>query len=457
MRLARHVIPGLTVLAVVLGAAACGPSRGDRGDDTAGDDTGDDAPPPDAYQGQYGSVSGRVWFPNQGPGQVPSGEEIPVFGAVVYVSTTRPAPIPQEVYCERCVDAPPNAVASMHDGSFQLNNILPGTYWFVIQKGQWRLERELTIGEGQLLLTDAETTLPSSHDPANGAWMPKMAIVIGTHDYIQDVLGKVGIGNYNANTHQFIDGGGEITVFQGAQSVRDLMNDIDLLRQFHIIFFPCNTGIDDFGIPELNDQTALANLRRYVNEGGKLYVTDWSGEMMDRPFPPQITLGGGVDSAGTYDPQPPFTGTLTSPGSANGSPYTSNDAEAVDQDLGSWLGLQFGPTPNDPTPTMYNPTNFQVTGNYNWISALASVQTGMDPEGLPVYDDPKAWVIGSGPSTGGQKQPLLVTFEPTGCGRVMFSTFQTATTRHAGIYPQERILLYLIAEIGVCSDTPIVD
>jgi hypothetical protein len=64
--------------------------------------------------------------------------------------------------------------------------------------------------------------------------------------------------------------------------------------------------------------------------------------------------------------------------------------------------------------------------------------------------------VGSGPNTGGVKQPLTVTFQPTGCGRVMFSTYQTANGHHPGLYPQERILLYLIMEIAVCSDNPVV-
>ena len=52
---------------------------------------------------------------------------------------------------------------------------------------------------------------------------------------------------------------------------------------------------------------------------------------------------------------------------------------------------------------------------------------------------------------------MTVTFEPTGCGRVMYSTYHTTAGRHAGLYPQERILLYLIMEIALCSDHPIVN
>ena len=442
MRLLR-----ILTLGVVL--AACGPSV--SSDDTGGDDTGDGGAP-DAYQGPTGRLTGTVWMPMHSPSLAPS-DPIPVYGAVVYVTNVRPDPIPDAVYCERCVDAPASAVYTAHDGTFSLNPI-PGDYWLVIQKGQWRLEQQITVGESEIQLADTQTTLPHDHDPASGAYIPKVGIVLGTNDNIEDVLGKVGFDSMNGN--DFVDVPGmEVEVFTSASQ---LIGNLDTLRRFHIVFFPCNTGIDDSGVPELSNQSALDNLRRYVHEGGKLYVTDWSGEVMDRPFPPQITLGdSGADSVGTYDPVN-FGGTLSVMGDSNGSLYTSMDAEAVDVNLDAWLATQNAPTPSNPTPMPINPDRFEVQGNWNWISGLTQVETGMDMDGLPVYDDPKAWVIGSGSSAGGpEKRPLSVTFEPTGCGRVLFSTYQTANGNHAGLHPQERVLLFLIMEIGVCSDVPIVD
>jgi hypothetical protein len=451
-------LPWFASLIVATFAVACGP--GTKGDDDSGDD--DTGQTPDAYDGPLTGVSGRVWMPNQGPGQAPPGAEIPVFGAVVYLSSVKPAAIPQQVYCERCEDAPSNAVYSGHDGSFEIPAI-PGDYFLVIQKGQWRIEKQVTIAEGtELVLTAADTTLPTVHDPDNGLWIPKMAVVLGNYDAIEDILGKIGLGNMNGD--DFVDGAGEVTIFTDPV---ELFGNLDTLRQFHIVYFPCNTEIDPpdevfgGGIPELNDQAELDNIRRYVNEGGKLYVTDWSGEIMDHPFPPQIALGDlGADTVGTYDPIN-FGGTITTSGNADGSIYDSMDAEAVDPNLDAWLGLQMSPTEENPTPALIDPDNFIATHNYNWISSLTSVMTGEDEEGLPIIDEPKAWVIGSGPDTGGQKKPLTVTFEPTGCGRVMFSTYQTsgasAADHHSGLYPQERVLLFLIAEIGVCSDGPIVD
>ena len=77
----------------------------DDDDDSAANDGGMPNAP-DAYTGPTGSVTGTVWAPGNAPGMVPAGHEIPVFGAVAYLSYTRPPPIPQQVHCEQCVDPP---------------------------------------------------------------------------------------------------------------------------------------------------------------------------------------------------------------------------------------------------------------------------------------------------------------------------------------------------------------
>jgi len=413
--------------------------------------------------GNFATITGKVWAPNQGPGQALTGQEIPIAGALVYVSSTRPAPIPDGVYCEQCVATPSGGTLTGADGSFNLD-VAPGRYWVVIEKGQFRIESEYELQLGALELTAPQTTLPSQHDPSTGRYMPRIAIARGSSDRVEDVLGKLGIGTMSGNTWQSTAGenGPELTdlAYDGAAStpgsVAYLLSNITEMRKFHILFFPCKAGIPSAIDTLLQDQTILGNIRRYVNEGGKLYVTDWSGEVMDRAFPQQIELGdSGADTTGTYDPVT-FTGTITTLGDADGSRYNLQDGNAVDQGLNQWLGLQTGPTENGTGITMYNPALFEITDLWNWVKKLNSVQIGVDAQSLPVYDQPKAWVTGSNPNvTGVNNRPVAVTFQPTGCGKVLYTSFQTAGSAHAGLYPQERILLYLIMEIQTCSDNPI--
>lgn len=403
-----------------------------------------------------------MWAPNYGPGVAPPGQEIPIFGATIYVTDTKPQPIPQQVYCEPCIDTPQGAVTSKHDGSFELSVDGAGPYVLVIQKGPFRLEQAIDIGVGTTSLPPSSTTLPSRNDPQNGAWIPKVAIARGDYDAIEDILGKIGFGTMDGSGQKLGSPGNEITFYNwsttGAGSVTSLVSDLSELRKYHIVFFPCSTEVID----ELfTDQVILKNIRTFVAEGGKLYVTDWTGEVSDRAFPPQIELGdtgfSTTDSTGTYDPIT-LDGTLTQIGDADGSLYDSPDGKAVDPDLNQWLGLQSGPTEENPSSSMYNPDFFMAAHNWNTITALTSVMKGTDDMGQPVYDDPKAWVTGSDNS--GHNGPLAVTFEPAGCGKVLFSTFQTsgasAADMHAGLTPQERVLLFLIMEISACTQNPII-
>lgn len=431
-------------IALVSVLAACGPAARDHGN--GGDDV--DAPPPVTTA----TLTGKVWAPNQGPGQAAPGQEIPISGALVYISTAMPAPIPDGVYCEECVPTPQGGVLSAADGSFTLE-VEPGNYYLTIQKGQFRITQMVGLSLGAQALPASQTTLPSQWKPENGLFIPRVAVVEGTNDNIEDILGKIGFGTMSGSSFGSPQGenGIEITMYDYS-TVMNLLNNITEMRKYHIIFFPCAVTMSNIDT-QLQNQTVLANIRRYVSEGGKLYVTDWSGELADRAFPQQIQLGdSGADSVGTYDPMT-FGGSLTSVGDADGGLYDNPDGKAEDPDLAAWLGTQMGPSESGGVG-MYNPNQFEVTDNWNWISSLNMVMKGTDMMGMPVYDKPKAWVTGSKPGTATQK-PQAVTYEPIGCGKVLYTTFQTANSPHVGLYPQERILIYLIMEIQTCSDNPI--
>src|SRR5690349_18562148 len=144
--------PGILLSAFVAIAftAACGPS-GRPSDDTGG---------PDAPSDTMATISGKVWAPKQAPGQVPPGEEIPIAGALVYITNQPVAPIPDHVYCEQCVPTPDGGVLTGPDGSFTLT-VVPGNYTMIIQKGQYRIDQPIALSAGTQALPPAMTTLPS--------------------------------------------------------------------------------------------------------------------------------------------------------------------------------------------------------------------------------------------------------------------------------------------------------
>ena len=454
-------------------AAGCGPSATDPeggGDDdvTGGSDAGTTMMPP--YTGPVGTLEGTVWAPGNAPGQVPAGHEIPVAGALVYLTTTMPPPIPQEVYCDKCAN-PPGAkyVLANEKGVFKMEGILPGTYWVAIQKGQFRFDQRVEVPANQTVaMTSAQTTLPSEQDPTNGKWIPRIALASGNYDKMQDIFGKMGLGTVSA-AGTFTSGsqGMKFDVYKnggaidssGAMTFANLVSDLTKMRQYHIIFVPCAS---DMNTSSLQMDTVRANIKEYVKQGGKFYVTDWSAEWEDTVFPEYIQFDGStVDTAAGAAP--------SAFGDGDGiDSYESYHAKAENLTLNKWMMGQTGPTLTatggvfggvGPGPVAaFNADDFVVEGNWDRIVATPRQQIGTDMDNLPVYSEAHAFVVGDwGEDTGARNHPLTVTFEPAGCGRVLYSTYHTAESTHVGLLPQERVLLYLIMEIGVCKTGPVID
>lgn len=411
---------------------------------------------------EFGALTGVVWAPGNAPGMVPAGQEIPIHGAVVYLVAERPAPIPQQAYCEACGAAPPRSVHTDARGNFALTDRVAGTWWLVIQKGQFRLETQVTVPANETrALPAAQTTLPSLHDPANGQWIPRIAIATGAFDHLEDIFGKLGMGSVDGlggyeteggilNVDLWENGGRSFVGMVG--TLEQLARDPNRLAQYHIIFIPCS-GDDNSGA--LRDPVVLRNLREYVRHGGNLYVTDWSGEWSDNVFPAAVQLGLFVDTPATaYDFASNTWNTLLF-SSADGDAYDSEHAKAVDQGLHDWLEGQIGPTAESDVPSTFDADDFYVEGNWNTIEATPSYQVGVGPNGAPMMDQAKVFVMGTVEDLFGAipMKPLTVTFEPAGCGRVVFSTYHTTDFVHVGLAPQERVLLYLIMEIGTCRFT----
>jgi hypothetical protein len=464
----RRVTLAPLVVALVAACSQATPGAIDGGGDGSGGipdahGDGDGAPPTDRPY-----VTGRVWAPNQGPGVAPPGHEIPVDGAMIHLSVERATPIPLEVYCDRCIDIPEGAVFSGNDGSFLVAAPAAGNYWLTIQKGQFRTERRIHLdGTEHRELTSLESTLPSYSDPINGLWIPRVAVAVGQFDPIEDILGKIGLGTIDANG-ALASTDLEIDLYQNRSlrrvptvgSISSLLTSLDTMRGYHIILLPCSAADD----PLLKDPATLRNIRAYVHGGGKLYVTDWSGAIVDRAFPPQIVLGGGLpegpaDSIGTYDPVT-LDGTLTQVGESWGDFYSSPDGKVVDTDVHRWLDQQRGPTTSGDQTIAFEPDRFEVVHNYNWVDRLSPVPLGRDASGQDVVDQPHVWVTGSNPNLAdGVARPLTVSYQPVGCGRVVYSTYHTTgpPQGHQGLYLQERILLYMLMEIGVCNELPEID
>jgi hypothetical protein len=373
------------------------------------------------------TMTGRVLSP---------GGLVPISGALVWFSKTEPAPIPDHAYPETCTNPAGPYGFSRPDGAFTVAPA-PGDYYLVVQKGQFRRVRQITVpAQGPVAVPEDQTTLPSKNGV--GDTIPNMALVyaLSGGDHIEDVLAKLGMGQVGSD-HLLVMGTEEFDIYNvyPYESNSALLTDLERMKGYHILFFPCTIA----GSPQISDPTAplsdpavLQNIRDYLAAGGKIYATDMMYDIFEQSLPEYVDLCG--DDAVMNDAdQTAWASSQTMSG------WTSH-GKAVDPDLAAWL---------DAIGQSSQAIDFHE--NFVWIEGLYTTPEPGPGDPQP----PKVWVTGDFVLQAGQTLPLTITF-PYGAGKVLFSTYHTVgdpggSAGHVGIYPQEWVLVYLIMEIGVCT------
>lgn len=390
-------------LAVPLAAAslyACGSSQ--RGGFPTSEEPGALAPEAGVFAADgakvgQSTVEGKVFAPNG---------TLPIAGALVYVTAQEPAPIPDGVFCDKCVEVQEGTFAySGADGSFTLTVPFVGEHFFVVQKGQFRRVRRVTLKEGDTKKLDKSvTTFPPQNDPARGDSIPKMLVLQGLlYDHIDYSLAELGITELTLVGENGIPHGD-----------RKLLHDPKELAKYNVIFLPCSNQSES----DMTSQEVKDNLKAWVAAGGRLYVTDWSYEYVRQPFGQYISwVNEGL-------PTDIGNAVLTSPYDA--------PATAVDPGLAAWL-------------TALGHGAFEVKGNYTTIAAVKTLP-GVDENGSPVDVTPKVWVTSN---RGGKQVPATVSFQHA-CGRVLFSTYHTESGIGSQLMAQEKALLHVLLEVDVC-------
>ena len=367
---------------------------------------------------------------------------IPISGASVHLTTTPPLDIPQELFCDKCQDLPANIPqgTSAADGTFSIVTPVGGEYYLVVQKGGFRKVSTIEIQGGTQELDASLTTLPADTNVEANEWAPRIAIVDASYDDIKNTMAKLGLGEVNSsgvlvNGTETFDLYGTPSFFDDGEYAGDqesLLNDYDTLANYHIVFFPCDSSWPN---SLLAQQAVKDNLTEYVKNGGRLYVTDWSYDVLRQAFPDPITWyddDGTFDSGhtGSYDAdaEPPVPDT--------GEPDFVNTGS--DPSLWAWLNAQ-------------GIDEFEVEDNWTVIQS-ANTYTAPDENFMLKEMETKVWVVGSGnlSSFGSGSQPNTVSFQ-WGCGRAMFSTYHTEPGFGADLVAQERALLYIILEVLVCT------
>ncbi len=369
------------------------------------------------------TLTGTVHAPNL---------EIPISGALVFITPEEPDPVPDGVYCAECVEVPCNAhfVLTEPDGSFSLPAAAGTGQTLVVQKGQFMHRVPFDVVEGDNPVADSDSNLPGEWNPDAGLWIPRIAVVQSSNDSIYNVLAKIGMGDVSGNGG-LVNGTENFDLLSQGDGGA-LLEDLDAMRQYHIIFIPCMSQV---GMGTLG-QTRVDNIRQWVEEGGKWYVTDWANEYLYQSFPTYQTLHGQVSDPdlGYYD----TTGIV------------------LDADLLAWLEALPAPLQDigGGHPNLLGLPSVPIVDNWSGIDDIPSIVV-QDQDGNDVDVGHHAWVEGACPacSPSNELRPMTISAQ-YGCGRMMFSTYHTDEGEHAGLTPQELILLYIILEIGVCHDAP---
>lgn len=239
----RSLIPTLSLVLLVLSVAAC---------------EGCDADPLGRVP-QPGGIQGRICDP--------SVEKEGIFGARVYVAVANGDQTTREI-----------ATVSSADGSFLLEGVPAGTHTVFVERGSFRTELpNVEVEEEKITELEPDECLAPTE--------VTMTVYRG-HDRVEDVLGRLGYTDFTVvETNHRTQDRDENTpswIVEAFSNFEDFANN-------DILFINC--GAHEWALEEAQaEERALAieNLRRFVAEGGSIYLSDWSYDLMEELYPDAV-------------------------------------------------------------------------------------------------------------------------------------------------------------------------
>jgi hypothetical protein len=408
--LRRFLLP----LVVWLSLAACGGGGGGGSN-------------PLAAAAQNLNISGKLVAPDG---------STPVANALVYVEgSSAPDAQAQQVRAAAAdlpCGAPPNpawpATCTAPDGSFGLTTKAPDNAKLIAVKGAFRLEQTLSAANNGVLSLGAVAL--SSGDAA----APKMAVVTGRYDSIENILARLGYGEVDeggvlrAGTEKF-------KIYDGNPPERSstyppltaLFEDADNsgkadIFDFNIVFFNC--GLDEASIATLANRDIL---RAYVQGGGRIYASDLAYDIVEQVFPEYIDFFG--------DDAVPATEAET-PGAAELGLGGITVNATLDPTLMAWLR---GVTCAGGSCVQADDT-VKIDGFLDGWAVINGAHSGAIV---------RQWAQGPvahAEVTGTVNKPLTMSFS-AGAGRVTFTSYHNEAAVGGELQPQQRILQYLVFEL----------
>lgn len=271
----------------------------------------------------------------------------------------------------------------------------------------------------------------------------RIAVVTGAYDQIETLLAKLGFAQLEMDNVTLVDGSVRFDLYSGRESeftgippMSQLFLDPDLdgkaeIFNYDILFINCGTYTYDQII--LSSPENIAILRSYVEQGGKLYVTDQSYNFIEQVFPEKIQFFS--DSVAT----PLEAGNLEA--ADVGLEMVSARATLHDSQLLAWLK---GVSCFENSPCVNSDDTVDI---YHFLPEWAVMDAISDTQSVKNWVDAPVDYFGvGGVETRGVVKPLTVSFA-YGKGKVLYTSYHTSEEPHPGVEPQERILQYLMFEM----------
>ena len=319
-----------------------------------------------------GSISGRVCDP--------SGRTW-LADALAYVNVTDDAGLIYET----------KKAFSDLDGYFIIDE-LPGNkdYTVYVSFGPNQLMAEqVRLGNGETVTLEE----PSCFDPLQ----LDVAVVAGDYDDFGRVLDDMGFVNYH-----LVNGMDQV-------ELTDFVSNMDELNKYDLIFF--NGGLVEEGVFYDTENTAnpvpltiMDNIRAYVDQGGSIYASDWSYDIVEIGWPDKVD----------------FVGADEIPDEAQKGDYELLNAAVTDASLSEYLAKQYIEIEYDlpvwpPIETVSRTVSVHLTGT------------------VPYSDGLSDYTLSS--------VPLLVTFN-AGNGKVAFSTFRVVRNGNEDMLRSLQYIMY---------------